>query len=111
MEVAYVRHSATLTAVSQIGLVVSAAILVLIAVWLDVPPTTIVVVLLLVARLARSVQSLALTAQRMAHGLPAVREIEDLTSAAEAAVEHPAGFGEALARRPWLARRSCRCVA
>ena len=100
VEVAYVRHTATLNAFSQVGLVASAAILVLIAVWLDVPPPTIVVVLLLVARLARSVQSLASTAQRVAHGLPAVRDIEGLTSAAEAAAEHPEGFGEAPVASP-----------
>ncbi len=100
VQVAYVRHSATLTAASQVGVVISAAILVLVAMWLEVPPPTIVVVLLLVARLARSVQSLASTAQRMAHGLPAVRDIEDLTSAAEAAAEHPEEAGEAVVVAP-----------
>jgi ABC-type multidrug transport system fused ATPase/permease subunit len=55
---------------------------------LGVPGPTIVVVLLLVARLARNVQSLATTGQLLANALPAVRDIEDLTTAAGAAAEH-----------------------
>jgi ATP-binding cassette subfamily C protein len=87
VRVAYTRHSATLSAASQVGLVASAAFLVLVAVGLAVPPPTIVVVLVLIARLARSVQSLASIGQHVAHGLPGVRDIEQLTADALAAAE------------------------
>ena len=110
VQVAYVRHSATLSAASQVGLVASAAFLVLVAVWLEVPPPTIVVVLLLIARLARSVQSLASTAQRMAWGLPGVRDIEGLTVAAEAAAEHPEEAGEAPVAGPRPGRAAGRAA-
>ncbi len=103
VQIAYVRQAATLSAAAQVGLVASAASLVLVAVWMEVPPTTIVVVLLLIARLARSVQSLASTAQRMANHLPGVREIEALTAAARAAVEQPeeaAGAAEVVLPEP-----------
>jgi ATP-binding cassette subfamily C protein len=96
VQIAYVRHTATLSAVSQLGLVASAALLVLAAVWLGVPPPTIVVVLLLVARLARLVQQLAATGQQAAHGLPAVRDITALTGDARAAAELPDTAEEAM---------------
>lgn len=91
VNVLYTRRTATVSAAAQVGIVASAAILVLVAVWMEVPPPTIVIVLLLIARLARSVQSLAATSQRIAHDLPGIREIEELTEAALRAAEHPVG--------------------
>lgn len=88
-QLANTKRTTTVQAGSQVGLAAAAAGLVQVAVWLQVPPPTIVVVLLLTARLARSVQSLATTSQLMAASLPAVRDTVELTQAARDARESP----------------------
>ncbi len=90
VQLAHVRRTSRIGALSQVGLAAAASMLVMFAVWLDVAPATIVIVLLLVARLARSVQSIASTAQQIANSLPAVGDIQSLTRLAQAAQEHPA---------------------
>lgn len=89
--VAHTSRQATTKAISDVGMAAAAAVLVLVAVWADVPPTHIAVVLLLVARLARSVQALVQTAAVLANAVPAIRDLQDLTADARAAVEIPPG--------------------
>ena len=92
VEVANSRRHATVGAASQVGLAAAAAALVLVAVWQDVPATSIAVILVLVARLARLVQGMAGTAASLAYALPAVRDLAELTNAAREAVEVPVGI-------------------
>jgi ATP-binding cassette subfamily C protein len=88
VQIEHVRRASAISALSQVGLAASASLLVLLAVWLKVPAPTIIIVLVLVARLARSVQFLAGTAQQVANSLPAVADIRELTQQASAAQEH-----------------------
>ena len=89
VQVESVRRSATVSAVSSVTLSLAASLLVLLAVWMDVPPTSIVVVLVLLARLARQVDSLGGIAAQLANSLPAVADIAELTNDARAEVEVP----------------------
>lgn len=91
LEVIHARRHSTVTAASQVGAAAVAAALVLVAVWREVSPATIVLVLLLVARLARSVQSMGSIAALLAYALPGVRDLTRLITQARADVEVPAG--------------------
>lgn len=93
VQIANVRRQSTAAAFSSVALAVAASVLVLVGVNTDVPPAEIVVVLVLVARLARLVQNLATSASQLANSLPAVGEIAELTNAARAAAESPHGVG------------------
>lgn len=84
-----VRRAATVRAYSSVGLAIAASALVLLAVWADVPPASIVIILVLVARMASSVQSLARSASMLANSLPAVNDLLSLTDEARAAREVP----------------------
>lgn len=89
IQVANVRRNATVGAVSSVGLAICASALVLAAVWAEVPPASIVVILILVARLARNAQSLAQTGAQLANALPAVGDLVQLTADARADQEIP----------------------
>ncbi len=89
VQIANSRRQSNVSAVSSVGLAVAAALLVLVSVWAKVEPAGIVVILLLVARLARNVQQLAATSAQLANALPAVRDLTALTDDARAAIEVP----------------------
>lgn len=89
VQVANTRRTSTISMLSSVALAIAAAALVQISVWLAVPSTSIVVILLLVARLARQVQGLVSTGAQLANSLPAVRELAQLTSDARAEAEMP----------------------
>lgn len=89
VQIAATRRSANTSALSSVLLAVAASGLVLVAVRLDVPPTSIIVVLILLARLSRQVDALGTTASQLANSLPAVTDIAELTNAARDAAEVP----------------------
>jgi ATP-binding cassette subfamily C protein len=91
VQIANVRRSATVSAFSAVGLALAASLLVLLAVWAQVPPASVVVILVLVARLARQVQQSASIGATLANLLPAVGDLTDLTAQARLEVEQPAG--------------------
>ena len=84
-----VRRAANVNAWSSVGLAFAASVLVAVAVWSQVPPTSIVVILLLTARMARSIQSMTTTSVNMANALPAVSDLTQLIADAEAHIEVP----------------------
>lgn len=90
VQVANVRRQSRVSGFTAIGTAIAAAVLVLVAVSLDVSPADLVIVLLLVVRLAQHARSLVTALATMANALPAVRELADLTASATAAAE-PAG--------------------
>ncbi|MCW2791288.1 MAG: hypothetical protein JWO76_386 [Nocardioides sp.] len=90
-QLANTRRTATVSAVSTVGLAVCAALLVQVAVGLDVPPASIVVVLMLVARLAGQVRGLTMTGSLLLNSLPAVGNLHDLVDEATHEAEVPAG--------------------
>lgn len=89
VQVANASRQATVTAFSSVVLAAAASVLVFVSVSLEVSPTSIVVILLLVARLARLAQTLGKTIAQLANSLPAVEDIATLTSQAREAVESP----------------------
>lgn len=90
VQVSNATRQATVAAFSSVALAIAAAVLVLVSVAMDVSPTMIVVILLLVARMARLAQGLGKTAAQLANSLPAVEDIAALTNEARAMVEvHP----------------------
>ncbi len=91
IQVANVRRQSTVSAASTVGLAAAAALLVLVAVWAQLDPAGIVVILLLVARLARNAQTMASNAALLANALPAVRDLTRLTDEARNHVEVPQG--------------------
>lgn len=91
VQLANIRRSATVTAVSAVGLAAAASALVLLAVQFDVSPAALVVVLVLVARLARYVQSLTGIAVQLANLLPAVQDLSQLKADASVNAEVPGG--------------------
>ncbi len=93
VQVASTRRNANVAALSSVGLAACASALVLIAVWAQVPPTSIVVILILVARLARNIQSLAQSGALLANALPAVGDLTELTREAQEEREIPPGRG------------------
>lgn len=99
VQVENARRTSTISLFSSMSLAIAAAALVQIAVWMSVPPTEIVVILVLVARLARQVQGLVNTGSMLANSLPAVHELAELTNAARAEVEIPS---DATCTRPPL---------
>ncbi len=96
----HTRRTSTTAAVATIGVVLCAAALVLVAVELDVPASTIVLVLVLAARLAQAVRTLASSLQQAANALPAVRDLAELTASATAAREAPSTGAELPAAAP-----------
>ncbi len=89
IQVANTRRTSTVNAGTSVGLAVSASALVLVSVWVGMSPAAIVVILLLVARMARTAQSIATNTAMLANALPAVRDLTVLTAQAHAAVEIP----------------------
>ncbi len=89
IQVANTRRTSTVNAGTSVGLAVSASALVLVSVWIGMSPAAIVVILLLVARMARTAQSIAANTAMLANALPAVRDLTVLTSQARADVEIP----------------------
>jgi len=93
VQVEQARRTSTISVFSSVALAAAAAALVQVSVWMHVPATSIVVILLLVARLARQVQGLVGTGAQLANSLPAVQELAELTTDARAAVEVPPNSG------------------
>ncbi len=91
VQVSNVRRQSLVSGLTSVGTAIAASVLVLVAVALDVPPATIVVVLLLVFRLAISVRQMVSASALMANSLPAVRDLTTLTDEARREVEVPAG--------------------
>lgn len=91
VQIANTRRTSTVSAVSSVGLALAASALVLVSVWAEVSPAAIVVILLLVARLARGAQSMAGTSAMLANALPAVRDLTALTQQARDDAEVPPG--------------------
>ncbi|MFM2437585.1 MAG: hypothetical protein RLZ55_396, partial [Actinomycetota bacterium] len=89
VQVEQVKRSSTISVFSSVALAAAAAALVQVSVWMNVPATSIVVILLLVARLARQVQSLVGIGAQLANSLPAVQELAELTTQARESVEVP----------------------
>lgn len=92
IQLANVRRTSRVAAVAAIGLAASAALLVFVAVQLDVPAATIVVVLVLAARLSASVRGVLSSLQQAANALPAVADVRELTERAVAAAENGGGL-------------------
>jgi len=97
VQIANVKRTSRVSATSQIGLAAAAAVLVLICVYTNLPPASIAVLLVLVARLARLVQSSVDTGALLSNSLTAVGDVTGLTLEARANREAPAGVGT---RRP-----------
>jgi ATP-binding cassette subfamily C protein len=91
VQLANTQRTTTISAVSSVGMAVAAALLVLISVAAGVTPTSIVVILVLIARLNSQVQRLVSTIANLANALPAVRDMSELILAATDAVEVPEG--------------------
>ncbi len=91
VQLANTQRMTTVTAVSSVGMAVAASVLVLVSVWASVPPTSIVVILVLVARLNSQVQRVVTMAAQLANSLPAVRDLAGLTADGQSAREIPAG--------------------
>lgn len=89
VQISNATRMATVSAFSSVALAVAASGLVLAAVAFDVSPSMIVVILLLVARMARLAQGLGTTAAQLANSLPAVEDIANLTNEARMMVEAP----------------------
>jgi ATP-binding cassette subfamily C protein len=87
VQIANVRRQSRVSGFTAVGTAIAAAVLVLVAVSLDVSPADLVIVLLLVVRLAQHARSFVSALATMANALPAVRELADLTAAATDAVE------------------------
>ncbi len=90
IQVSTVKRTSSTAAWTSVALAGAAATLILIAVQLEMPPTLIVIIVLLVARMARLVQQLTSTLVQLAALLPAVGDLAALTAAATDAVEIPA---------------------
>ena len=95
VQIANVDRMSTISALSSVGTAAAASLLVLIATWADVSPPSIVILVVLVARLSGQVQGLVRTLTQLANSLPAVGDLVDLTSAAQAAREAPVEDGPA----------------
>lgn len=91
LQMANVRRQSAIGSYTQFGLAAAAAGLVLVSVWLDVPPTGIVVLLLLAFRINNQMRSLVGTMAGLANSLPGVRDLASLQTAAEHNVEVPPG--------------------
>lgn len=104
VQIAATARMTTIVAVSSVGMAVAASLLVLVSVAAGVSPASIVVILVLVARLNGLARSLVSTGGLLANSLPAVRDMSSLTAAARAAVEVPAGLTSSRGRMgttPW----------
>lgn len=90
-QMAQVSHQATITATSAISLSSAAALLVLTAVELGMPTSSIVLMLILMSRIAIHAQALGVGLTQLVGMLPAVGDLSTLQRAAHAAVEVPSG--------------------
>lgn len=88
VQLANVERMSTVSAITSVTTAVAAASMVLVATWADVEPASIVVMVLLLARLASQAQSVVRTATLLANALPAVSDVTELTRAARLAVEY-----------------------
>ena len=93
VQVATIERVSTITALTSVGTAAAAALLVLVSSWADVSPASIVVLLVLIARLSGQVQGFVRTLTQLANSLPAVGDIVELTDAAQAARETPPSDG------------------
>ena len=91
IQVSTIKRTSATAAWTSVGLAAAAALLVLIAVQLEIAPTLIVIIVLLVARMARQTQQLASILVQLAGLLPAVGDLSELTLAATRAAEVEAG--------------------
>lgn len=91
VQVANTRRMSTVSALTSIGMAIAASVLVLTATWLDVPPASIVVMIVLVNRLSGQARTVVTAATQLANSLPAVGDITELTALARAERERPAG--------------------
>jgi len=87
-QVEAVRRQAIANSLTTLGLAASAAIFVLVAFEADVEPAAILLLLVLVARLSRSVQTVSRASLQLANLLPAVGDVTRLTETAIANAEH-----------------------
>ena len=93
VQLANTERMSTISAITAVVTAGAAAAMVLVAVWADVEPASIVVMVLLLARLAGQAQTVVRTTTQLANALPAVSDITVLTAEARAAVEQPAVAG------------------
>ncbi len=98
IQLSTVRQQATRSGVSAIALAVGASALVLACVGVGLSAGALAVLLVVALRLAASARQMASAAALMANALPAVRDLTDLTTQANAAAE--AGAHESEPRRP-----------
>jgi ATP-binding cassette, subfamily C, bacterial len=84
VQVANAARTSTITAVSSVGTAAAASMLVLVSTWADIPPASIVVMVVLIGRLSGQVQALVRTITYLANSLPAVSDIVKLTADAKA---------------------------
>ena len=91
VQLANTQRMTAVAAVSSVGMAVAASLLVLVSVWASVPPTSIVVILVLIARLNGQTQRVVTMFAQLANSLPAVRDLAALTAEGQAAREIPAG--------------------
>jgi ATP-binding cassette subfamily C protein len=87
VQIATIERVSAITALTSVGTAVAAASLVLVSTWADVSPASIVVLLVLIARLSGQVQGFVRTLTQLANSLPAVGDIMELTDAAQTARE------------------------
>jgi ABC-type multidrug transport system fused ATPase/permease subunit len=89
VQIANTRRMSSVAAVTSVGMALAASTLVLGATWLDVSPTSIVVMVVLVNRLSGQVRTVVTAATQLANSLPAVGDITELTAEAQSAREVP----------------------
>lgn len=90
VQVSSARRMANVTAASNIALAGAACVLILICLALDVPTTSIAVLLVLMMRLSRLAQGLGSTAAQLAFSLPQVHALAKFTALATTERDIPA---------------------
>lgn len=90
VQIANVERSSTVSAFTTVGMAVAASGLVLVATWAEVSPASIVVLVVLIARLSGQVLQIVRMGALLANALPAVGEIRALTETACREREIPA---------------------
>lgn len=88
------RRQSRVSGLTTVGTAVASALLVLVAVALNIPATDLVLILLLVVRLSQHARSLVTSLANLANAVPAVRDLGDLTAAADAEAEFEHSPGE-----------------
>lgn len=89
VQLANTERMSTIAAITTVVTAAAASTMVLVATWADVEPASIVVMVLLLARLASQAQTVVRTTTQLANALPAVSDVTELTREARAAVELP----------------------